>query len=386
MENEKISVYIILYQDLQFLEDIIKGIYDFVDEIIIVDGPYIYNIESFKELDLYYDENNKPIELTNLIKNYSKIKYEYKIFQKEEEKRIFGYNKCSNNIVLLVDTDEFFVINKDAMNNFIKNDSKFVGGFEIYNMNRININFNKKSIKNIIFKKNKISAIEHLNYTWLINCVQTEQIIDYISYNSLGIIYHQTLNRNKKNCIVKYIFYVCLYFHSKNLGISLFSNYSINNLKQQLGVSDLRDIFYRQRLPCIGIPDINENNICEKNENVLINLDKYQFNHEEAYFNKESIGLKDIDVFFLLKPTNDLNTQIHIEFDNVNKLEISIMEINLNEKYNLNDYLFTIENNKIMIQYNFSNYNNVLDYVIKFNCKETCSENYIYKIKSIYII
>ena len=109
-------------------------------------------------------------------------------------------------------------------------------------------------------------------------------------------------------------------------------------------------------------------------------------NHLEAYFQKESFGLKDIDAFFLLKPTNFLNTQIHIEFDNVNKLEISIMEINLNEKYNCSDYLFTTENNKIMIQYNFSNLNNVLDYVIKFNCKETCSENIIFRIKSILII
>lgn len=386
MEYNKISAYIILYHDLQFLEDIINEIYDFVDEINIIDGPYDYNIKWLKEMNLFYDEQNKPEELSNLINNYKKIKYEYKIFQKEEEKRIFGYNKCSNNIVLLVDTDELFFINKKELNNFIQNKFKFVGGFEIYNMNRINVNFNKKAIKNIIFKKEKISAEDHLDYTWLINCKQKEQKIEYIDSNKIGLIYHQTLNRNKKNNIVKYIFYTCLFFHTNQMEINLFPNFTLIDLRQSLSTSDLQDIFYRSRLTGIGIPDENENNICVKNENVLINLEKYQFNHNEAYFKQESIGLKDIDSFFLLKPINHLNTELYIEFDNVYKIDISILNINFNEKYNCSDYTFVPDNNKIVIPYDFNNLNNVLDYVIKFNCKETINNNYIFKIKSIKII
>ena len=157
---EKISVYTILFHDLQFYEDIIKNIYDLVDEIIIIDGPYSYSVESFKKLNLFYDENSKPDILNNLIKKYSKIKYKYAIFDTEEEKRICGYNMCSNNLVLLVDTDEFLKIDLSELNNFINNNEKFVSCCSIYNMCDYNINYNKLTKKYILFKKTKISALE----------------------------------------------------------------------------------------------------------------------------------------------------------------------------------------------------------------------------------
>ena len=51
--GKKISVYIILYQDLDFLHDILSTVYDFVEEIIIVDGPYKYCLETLVELNYY---------------------------------------------------------------------------------------------------------------------------------------------------------------------------------------------------------------------------------------------------------------------------------------------------------------------------------------------
>jgi hypothetical protein len=139
----KISVYTILFHDLQFYEDIIKNIYNYVDEFIIIDGPYLYAIDTLKQLGLFYDNNNKPNEINNIIKKYPKVKYTYSIFENEEEKRKFGYNKCSNELILLIDTDEFFDINLIKLNDFVKNTNKFVGCFDIYNMCDTNINFNK---------------------------------------------------------------------------------------------------------------------------------------------------------------------------------------------------------------------------------------------------
>jgi len=188
------------------------------------------------------------------------------------------------------------------------------------------------------------------------------------------------------NSIVKYIFYVSLYFHTKALPITLFPFYDLNILKQHLSLNEIQDIFYRQRLTSIGIPDINENNICIKNNNVLLNLDKYQYNHKDAYFQNENIGLKNIDVFFLLKPSVNSSSEIQIEFENVKEINITLMEININEKYNINNYFFKIVNNKVIIQYNLCKKENILDYVIKFNCNETLNENFIFKIKSILII
>ena len=152
----KISVYTILYYDTQFLETIYNHIEKYIDEFIIVDGPYSYAIETLKKYNLFYDENSRPAELLSLIEKFPKIKYHYKIFQKEEEKRMYGYNNCKNDYVLLVDTDEFINLNLDNILYFMKNrKQKYVSSSEIFNMCDYNINFNKLSRKNILFKKKK---------------------------------------------------------------------------------------------------------------------------------------------------------------------------------------------------------------------------------------
>lgn len=165
---EKISVYTILYYDLQFYEDIIKNIYDIIDEFIIVDRPYLYAVDTLKQFNLFYDEENKPNTIKRLIENYSKIKYRYVICNTEEEKRIIGYNMCSNNLVLLVDTDEFLNIDTAKLNNFIYDENKFVCFANIYNMCDYNINFNKLSEKYILFKKEAISYVHHFRL-YLVN-------------------------------------------------------------------------------------------------------------------------------------------------------------------------------------------------------------------------
>ena len=71
----KISVYTILYYDTQFLETIYNHIEKYIDEFIIVDGPYSYAIETLKKYNLFYDENSRPAELLSLIEKFPKIKY-----------------------------------------------------------------------------------------------------------------------------------------------------------------------------------------------------------------------------------------------------------------------------------------------------------------------
>ena len=86
---DKISVYIILFHDLQFLDDILNLINDYVDEIIIIDGPYKYACDTLKQVDLFYDTTNLPEQLQFIIGKYNKIKYEYKIFDTEENLNLF---------------------------------------------------------------------------------------------------------------------------------------------------------------------------------------------------------------------------------------------------------------------------------------------------------
>ena len=143
MSGQKISVYTILYYDLQFLDSIFELIYPYVDEIVIIDGPYIYSLEILEKCNLFYDETNRPQELTDLINKYPKIVYKYSLFNCEEEKRILGYNTCTNDNILLVDSDEFFKIDMGNIKRFMENESKFVGRFDIYNMNRANVSYSK---------------------------------------------------------------------------------------------------------------------------------------------------------------------------------------------------------------------------------------------------
>ena len=376
----KISVYTILYYDLQFYEDIIKYIYDFVDEIIIIDGPYSYSIETLKKYNLYYDENNKPSEIQNIIKKFSKIKYKYVICDTEEEKRMIGYNACSNDLVLLIDSDEFLIIDKQKINNFIINTNKFVCCSDIYNMCGYNINYNKLTQKYILFKKSKITALEHLNYTWLIGCKQTEKNVGYMSFLPFGKIYHQTLNRNKNNNIVKFIFYVMLSKKINNIPFSLIDNYEddylINVLK--LNVCEVLDIFVHSHINRINIPAAEINNNLElNNDEFIVNLNNYKNNSDDFYFQKEMKCLKNVCVCFRL---NDVN-KITVIFENVKSINVKIYNICLNKQYDIKNYIFqNVIDDKIIIENN--GHKNYIT-VIEFNCSETKSNSSLFVIKNI---
>ena len=79
----------IMYYDLDFLEDIITYLNDFIDEIVIVDGPYSYCVEFLKKCNLLYDENTKPSKLSHIIEKFkNKVSYYYSVWENEKQKRI----------------------------------------------------------------------------------------------------------------------------------------------------------------------------------------------------------------------------------------------------------------------------------------------------------
>ena len=377
----KISVYTILYHDLQFYEDIIKNIYHIVDEIVIIDGPYSYAIETLKQFNLFYDEQNKPEQLTNIIKKYPKIKYKYVVCDTEEEKRMIGYNTCTNNLVLLVDTDEFLNININKINYFIRNNNKFVGCANIFNMCDHNVNYNKLCQKYIMFKKEKISAIEHLNYTWLIGCKQTEKNVDYMLFTPFGLIFHQTLCRNKENNIVKFIFYTLLYRKINNKLLNIL-DYDNSLLLNKLPINDILNIFVHSRLNSVNIPSISDTNILERmNENMSTNLlKKYSNNSDDFTFNGPMKCLRNVPVFFRLK---NLKNDTIILFTNVKSVAIKMYYIYLEKPYTIKQHTFhDIEHDKSVI---FSNDLNGTEYsvIIEIHCYETVTEDIIFTIQSI---
>jgi hypothetical protein len=344
---EKISAYIIIYHDNQFINDIINGIYDFIDEIIIVDGCFKYCLDILKKLNLFYESNN-------IFSKYTKVKYFSNIWENEKEKRMFGYNQCSNDIVLLVDSDEFFVLDKKNIIDFVNSD-KYVAGFDIYNMNRININFDDKSRKNILFKKQYINAHQHLSYTWLVGVKDLElQNNNYIFENSMGTIYHQTLNRNKFNTIIKFIFYSRLWYLINDINkIDELYGYKVDFLLQKISIEDIYNIFYHSYLsPQNKILQLNENNIVPK---------IYNTNHLDGYL-KPSTLLQNVNYYFYID-----NPNICIQFENVKSCVIELYEIALDKLYYKHTKNYDVEDNKINILFD-TQYDKCIEYVICFNC------------------
>jgi len=98
-----ISAAMCIYNDFDFVEECIDRVYDFVDEIVILDGPYSYCEPILKEFGLLY--RTAPEPLKNILSR-KKIRYEYRVFENEKEKRIALYEMCVGDIVLLLDSDE----------------------------------------------------------------------------------------------------------------------------------------------------------------------------------------------------------------------------------------------------------------------------------------
>lgn len=387
VKRNKISVYIINFNDFGFLKSVINNIYSLVDEIILVDGPYNFNIDVFKKLNLYYDETNKPIELVKLLIKYSnKIKYFYKIFNNQEEKRIFGYSECSNDLILLLDSDDFCILNENTITQFIKS-NKCVASADIYNMNRVNVIIDKKIEKNILFKKKFISPEEHIVYTWCNNTNIKPNPI-YIYNDKIGVIYHQTLNRNKSDSITKFIYYICLYYFKRNYNkvveidnLPLVGDFTLTNLLSYLTIDEVLNIFYHSKMELISFPE--KDKILYHIPDLQDTLGNFFNNQVDAIFSENSLAIRYIPYYCIVPIDKNYINQIEMIFDNVTQIQVTIYEINLDEPYKIFNQTYTFSTENLVINYLFEKKQNYFTTVIQFNCFYTIDNTNKYLIQKI---
>jgi len=364
MKN-KISCYINFYNDLDFLNSILDHIDKFIDEIVIVDGPYLYCVDTLKKFNLYYDENSLPQELQKIIKIYGeKIKYYYNIWNNEKEKRMFGYDKCTNDIVMLLDSDEFYYIDEQKLNEFIESNYN-VGGFKIYNMNRTNLYY-EYADKFIIFKKKIINSHQHLSYTWLVGVDGLEEKdFRMISLNYIGIIYHQTLNRTKYYNSIKYIFYISLYNSLNNT--NNFLGFNLEDILKIIKLDDFLEIFSKSKIELINIP---QNKIL-KHIDTYIDLEPYNNNHKHGYFTKKMKVINDLQMYFYLDENLITNNEINIciKTNNIKNIEINLIEISLDKAYFYHNKVeLEVKDNYVIYNKEVVNKNNIY-YVLNVKCK-----------------
>jgi len=390
----KKSCYIIIYSDYGFLDLLLTILYKNMDEIIIVDGPFDYCTPILKKLNLYYEEENSPIK--SILNNYGgKIKYFYKNFKNEKEKRIFGYNQCSGDVVLLADSDELFSINNESIDKFYHS-NKSVIGFDIYCMCRIDLAFNPKNQIHRMFKKKNINALEHLSYLWLVGVdgllPRKTELIEH--NDQVGSILHQTLNRTKMFSIIKYIFYTRLYkTKNKDHSLPLFCHrrgssssiaahgdlYALDDLLQKYTIDDITTIFYHSRFPAINLPESNKNHILYRIPKQSIDLLKFNNNHNEAYFKQDSLVLQDLKYVFYLPKDHYKDNKINITFvtENIKECSVNLYDVCVNKKWDKYSYNQTVENDNFVIKQELNpeegrgikHYHERIDIAIEFICK-----------------
>lgn len=320
-----ISAAICIYNDFDFIEDCIDRIYDYVDEIVILDGPYTYCEPILQEFDLLYKEAPEPLKH---ILSREKIKYSYSVFENEKEKRIALYEMCSCDIVMLLDSDELTIgVDQDAINEFLSSPMS-VAPARIHNHVRSATLIKKDTRKFIFFKRNDVTAIDHLNYTWLVGVEQSKPNEEIMFRTPLMEIAHLTLMRSPFFNIVKYCFYTRLYFYSRNM---------MDDLTKLFGIP-----FEEVRSSGLDYKDVKE--IFRRSIPALINFTSTAPLHYDpsALDNKyddviDSTSITETPEFFLLGRVNSyhyLNLPTHLlagdvvhlswQTDNVESLEVNI--------------------------------------------------------------
>jgi tetratricopeptide (TPR) repeat protein len=206
------SAAICIYNDFDFIEDCIAKIYDSVDEIVILDGPYHYCEPILTEFGLHYD--GVPDALRGIVA-LDKVRYEYRTFENEKSKRMALYEMCRCDIVMLLDSDELITgIDADAIAEF-KASAMAVAPARIHNHVRSAVLTDKDKRKFIFFKRALIGALEHLNYTWLVGVEQAAPDQSIMFQTPLMDMAHLTLMRSPFFNVVKFCFYTRLYFYSR---------------------------------------------------------------------------------------------------------------------------------------------------------------------------
>ena len=223
--------------------------------------------------------------------------------------------------------------------------------------------------------KDKISAHQHLSYTWLVGVYNLEiQNNNYIFPDSIGTIYHLTLCRPKENNIIKFIFYISLHFttHDGNF------TFDVEDVLKKITVEETKDIIYRSMIESVHIPTIGK--ILKSLAHIPLDLSKYKDTHETAIFTENINLLGNLDCFFYLDKRQIATKNINLTFvfENIIEGVIELYEIVPHILWEKQIFKFSTVDDTVHFNIIINDVN-CLEYVIKFNC----TTNGIGKIKNI---
>jgi hypothetical protein len=233
-----VSVCISAYGEPLFLRQVCSRIcnIDIVEAVYILDGPYRYCFNVYKECGFYIEESHSPIKA--VARDFPKARYTFDLFEDEAEKRIRLYNSAHGDIVLLLDLDE---VPESLSENKLKEfwDSAYtVAPIEMLNITSYDASEKTRSNKYALFKRREIGATQHLDYTWLIGVNQNKPNPETMMPQSICRVDHYFLLRNRSSLLQKCLFYNCLWYYS-NKDKQIFS--SLTELAATFGLANSND-------------------------------------------------------------------------------------------------------------------------------------------------
>jgi hypothetical protein len=209
-----VSVCISAYGEPLFLRQVCSRFskIDIVEAVYILDGPYRYCFNVYKDSGFYVEERHSPIKA--VARDFPKARYSFDLFEDEAEKRIRLYNGARGDIVLLLDLDEVpEALSETELKEFW--DSAYtVAPIGMLNIISCDASEKTRSNKYALFKRNKIGAVQHLDYTWLIGVTQNKPNPEAMMPQSICNVDHYFLLRNRSSLLQKCLFYNCLWYYS----------------------------------------------------------------------------------------------------------------------------------------------------------------------------
>jgi hypothetical protein len=330
-----------------------SGQFDKYDKVYIFDGPFDHS----KHLNFLKDSKNEKLSETEFglqLLRDPKFIYSWDLYQDEWHKRTSAYLKTDADLIFLHDSDEFYSIDSDELDRFIKSDCSvasfycqnlFMNGVyasnDFYQTNEIK----KLPHKNFIFKKNLVSPIEHLNYLWLVGVTQAppDRSKNYAQPVASG--YHFTAMRTDIGNIQKFIFYSSLFIHNNNENVPLNLQREPNNLSEISNLISCNEIdrasalklYLRSISGFARVPDPSKEMIFQRR--ILINeLEPILFKilHQiNFYLDKELILINNLNCYvFIPAELFRLDYNLSSDFN----FNVEIYNIKYNEKYEIFKY------------------------------------------------
>ncbi|UBU47528.1 hypothetical protein LCW13_10675 [Cobetia amphilecti] len=284
-----ISAILIIHNDHSLLEYSLESVKNYVDEIVVVDGAYDWVAPIFEHLGVLPYETEDKKELIDIL-DRSGISYKYYngTWLNETEKRKFGITQAKYDNIMNIDSDEFFDIDIDLLDEFYNSPELVIGNcsFPLYfTKDKIGQAKGIKSPPNkAVFVNRNNATVEEIVDSMFLMVPNSERVKKLpnskVSNARIGVIHHLSNFRSINGGHNRARFYNML--SSRVSGnINLLSNIKINSdheLVEVLKKQDKRTIialnnsFYFHRLT-IGYPVIKDNQeIVDSNESVYSNF------------------------------------------------------------------------------------------------------------------